>query len=231
MGYSFSTPCHSAKHAEQMAEFLREHLRPFKEVCEENEGLAKEAMDAVEKLANRFHPLGFGYDISGEAVCLGDEIHYGPAKSKVGFNTPVGEDARYFMWSLLAWVALTMGRKRQCQSVTRLGIRRPTVYMTYDRETIPVLTVDDLADWPQETWPEAHQRGWVRDPLGVLPAKPTTMEAVREWISFKFVSSSARHEDEDYAKFLLERRWRESALRAVTLAEMTRIDTLWRAQS
>lgn len=212
MGYSFSTPCHSAKHAKVMAEFLGEHLRPFKEACEEHEALAKEAMDAVERLATRTHPLGWGYDISADAVCLGDEIAYGSAKSKVGFNSPVGEDTRYFMWSLLAWVAITMGRKRQCMDMTRLGIRQPSRYMTYDRTTKVVLLRSEVEGWSDSDIEEAGWRGWIRDSHGVLPARPAAMESLKKMT---------------FAKFMLVRQLRTYALRAVTVAEMNRIAALW----
>ena len=86
MGYSFSLPCHTQRHANQLADFLREYLRPFGLVCDEHKDKALEDLDWLEKNAIRFWPLptatakGHSWqNLEADRVCLGDELNYGSA--------------------------------------------------------------------------------------------------------------------------------------------------------
>jgi|APSaa5957512622_1039677.scaffolds.fasta_scaffold32962_3 hypothetical protein len=219
MGYSMSVSCRSQKLRDRLAEFLREHLKPFCVACEEADDIRAD----YEKLTGGHADLSLWpiarhlpHDPTKD-ILVGEGVCYGGGPSKVGFNFGNSYTYGIYMRAILAWAAQHVGRRRPLNRLAETtGVLASTHYYTYDREPTPVVVAADIADWPSDfrKYAETH---WLVDEFGMrvnprLTHYPTPADEAGKAILRGF---------QEY----------EKGLERVTRREMERLDALWKEQN
>jgi hypothetical protein len=122
MGYSVSVTIRSPALQARMREFLEASYRPWPDILDEDEET----------------------QFQGPT----DELEYAHAKHQLGFNYSTGGGAeREYVFALIRWMALHIGRRR---SHFRMGsLDRAAPYYVYDgAEVVPVLHATEWATLP-----------------------------------------------------------------------------------
>lgn len=146
MGYSAATPIKSAKARDQMLEFMAEFYRPLNTVAEEA-GLTPPTYPGFDPTLRLFR--------DGELSC-------DRGKTRIGFNFRTSAPVAGYLWGVLRWMALRVGRVRRFRS---LGIDEAVPYWVYDGyESNPVLL---SSQWSFQASEKAQQ--YLVDDLGYRP--------------------------------------------------------------
>jgi hypothetical protein len=222
MGYSLSLPCKSSPARDKLAGFLRANLRPFTLVCDEEVAIrdewTAEAMVHSDRIILDLPDSNRSFDPTRE-IMVGRQIAYGASTSKIGFNFASSGDFSIYMHAVLSWAALHSGRRKGLNALAVVGHADQAVhYITYDRSPIPVVTVEDMAEWDQGAR-EYGEMYWQVDALGLRVLKDADFYAAHK---FGAPMRTAEHRP------LVERLYRrDKALRLITGREIQRLDALW----
>ncbi len=98
MGYSIAAPIKSKKAREKMMSFLADNYRSWSVIT-----------------AGTKHELQ--YDCTAK-LCIEGELAYDHGKCRIGFNYGGGGIPYEYMWGVLRWISLQVGRRRQLNAVT-----------------------------------------------------------------------------------------------------------------
>lgn len=120
MGYSIHVACKSIKAQQKMRTFLDQHLTPFYKLFP-NE---------------KYNP---DYDYT-QYVCCGPELSYGAKSLSLGWNYSMAGDSNHYLWCLLKFVALRVGRTRTLNGAT-------LPYIDYDGSEKFTVADCDLSGW------------------------------------------------------------------------------------
>jgi hypothetical protein len=121
MGYSAYVICRNAKARDKMHRFLEEQVRPWHRLAEDSPMLAKYNPD---------------YDYTRFPVA-GEDISYGARRMALGYNFSSQGEAGGYLWNLLRFAALRVGKDRVIGGVK-------TRFTVYDGcEFFPVDGCDD----------------------------------------------------------------------------------------
>lgn len=137
MGYSFSTPCKSAKARDQMMAFLDRHYRPWAQVI-------SPFRDALSSGRGVAPSVTFDTRARGPSA---EDLAYDHGACKIDFDYGAGfSDAeRYWMYNFCYWMAQRVGRRRVFpKKAPGCGAVPYVVYDGY--EAWPVLEASRYAD-------------------------------------------------------------------------------------
>lgn len=210
MGYSLSVPCRSPQARDQLVDFLREHHRPFHRVLREH---------GVEKVGRIPVAGEEDYDPTVE-VRVGNQLAYGRGPSKVGFNFGGAGMYGTWMYAVLGWAALRVGRRRGLNAMAAdFGLGESFPYLTYDKEPHPIILdgSPEISGLSDEDRGELIRRGLLVDSLGL--SIPRTIEERARWFDMKTIEEWLSKEQEA-----------DETKRRVARAELTRLEGLWVAR-
>lgn len=135
MGYSCAAPIQSPKARDRMFAFLEKTYRDWAVVCG----------------TERDYP---------RSVCHDGQLAYDHGKNRIGFNYRSLGDEDHYIFSLLRWIALRVGRKRVFKKLSPVAVP----YIVYDgHEAWPTLLKDTWKDAPEDfRWYLVDEHGFQR---------------------------------------------------------------------
>lgn len=145
MGYSIAAPIKSAKAQAKMYAFLQEHMRSWSDIT------------AGTDIA--FNP---DYDPT-KYLCQTGTLDYDRGKCRIGFNYSCSSGFTPYVYGLLRFIALRVGRVRKF--VGEYGINESVPYIVYDGyEGMPVLHRNQWEQHPDKRrdWCLVYGTGWSR---------------------------------------------------------------------
>jgi hypothetical protein len=143
VGYSASVACQSIKARDKLATFLKEHMVPWSSLVQNTKSLE----------------IDPAYDYT-RYVQVADELSYCHGNSRVGFNFSTQYEPGWYMWAILRWSALRVGRFAWMEiSKGEHGMTRYTTYDGYDHD--PVL--------PKSFFKHPKYDRWTVDKHGCRP--------------------------------------------------------------
>lgn len=92
-------------------------------------------------------------------------LAYDDGKCRIGFNYSTMDDPeRRYIWALLRWMSLQVGRKRKLEIFYDTGIKKIVPYIVYDGlKAMPVVLVEE---WKNEAPPRDSGSWEMHDELG-----------------------------------------------------------------
>lgn len=183
-----------------MANFLADTYRPWAEIASEN--------------------------VTAQFVGPTDELEYAYSKCQLGFNYLVSGGAeREYVYAIVRWVALQVGRNRRKFDMGDLP--KPVPYYVYDRgEVVPVLLNED---WPS---PSRTFRPYLVDQYGL----PLGEEVARDLAWFHLpagtyervsVTHQGRSTEDIQEAIIANGIERAKVVLQFIRAEVARLDVLW----
>lgn len=222
MGYSLSVSCNHPRNQEKMLDFLSDNYLSMYQLM----------MCAPER--RRWEQMGRftveeslgGWRDRTKQVLIGEQIGYGGAPSKLGFNFSSSSGASgVWMWAFLGWVALKVGRKRSLNCLSPAGLSGEAVpYVTYDSEPTPIICPDrtqellKIATASNEPVIDfLYHRGYLVNNLGM---NLHLWETAQKHSSRLWVVS-------EVPEWLTKSKAREALVRDIVYRELQRLDNLW----
>ena len=139
MGYSVAITARSLKARNLILSFMNKEYRPWKE------------LDKTYKVQNSFGPT--------------NDLGYNDGLLKVGFNMSACDPEYTYIFTIIKWMALQVGRKQKVTKEVRKcdpNFEWPKLpYLVYDGyETWPIIT-NDVQNVPTDyKWAQVDEHGW-----------------------------------------------------------------------